>query len=139
MVDVVVGKTAATFIHARDVHSACGKVAGDLDIADEWAVGGQLSLVGEGPGETVVSREDDFESAIVIEIVPGNVHVSVMGRGWIVVRPARLAIVLKGVVNARTSGPGDPTVSGLPGADARKEPQSPEARNIAKKVLVGLL
>ncbi|PYJ37282.1 MAG: hypothetical protein DME84_08015 [Verrucomicrobia bacterium] len=115
MVDVVVRKTATSFIHARDVHSAVGKVAGDLDIADERARGSQLSL---GPGGTVVSREADLEVPSDGEVVPGNVHVSKEGRRWIVVGPARLAVVTAATVNARANCPGDPTVRRLPGADA---------------------
>ena len=71
------------------------------------------------PGGTVVSGEGDLEGAAAnSEVVPGNVHPSEEGRRWIVVGPARLAIVRAAGVNASTSSPGDPTVSGLPGADA---------------------
>src|SRR6476660_6332302 len=34
-VGVIVGKTATAFIHARDVHVARDRVAGDLHVADE--------------------------------------------------------------------------------------------------------
>ena len=86
-----------SFVHARDVHSACGQVAGDLHIADEWAGRGQLSL---GPGATVVSREADSEAPSISEVVPRDVHPPKEWTARVVVGPARLAIVAAAVVNA---------------------------------------
>src|SRR5438105_15191035 len=51
-------ETAAFFVHASNVHVARNQVAGDLDVADEWAGGGQLSL---GPGVTDGRRQAGFE------------------------------------------------------------------------------
>ncbi len=53
-IGVVVGKAAATFIHAGDVNIACGKVAGNLDVADKRSAAGYLPRV--GPSEAIVSR-----------------------------------------------------------------------------------
>ena len=73
-------KASTAFVHARDVHIACGQIAGDLDVADKRRAAGDLSLV--GPSETVVSGVADEEGAAPnIEIVPGNVHPPVEGRG----------------------------------------------------------
>ena len=60
-VGVVVWEAAAAFVHAGDVHVACGQVAGDLDVADEGNAGGDLSRV--GPSGTVVSGEADEEGS----------------------------------------------------------------------------
>ncbi|PYJ69619.1 MAG: hypothetical protein DME76_08410 [Verrucomicrobia bacterium] len=92
-VGVVVGEATASFVHASDVYVASGQVAGDLDIADEGSAGGYLSRV--GPGETVVSGIADEEGASAdIEVVPGNVHSPVEGRGCVVIGPARLSVVV---------------------------------------------
>ena len=85
-----VGEAATHFVHRGDVHVACDLVAGDLDVAEGGV--GQLSLV--GPGETVVSREADEDISAAIEVVPGNVHPPKERRGWVVVRPARLSVVV---------------------------------------------
>src|SRR5439155_6335973 len=88
-VGVVVGKATTAFIHARDVHVACGRVAGNLHVADEAASNPVL-----GPGVTVVSGDADLESTTAdIEVVPGDVHVSEVRRGSVVVSPARFPVV----------------------------------------------
>src|SRR5450631_1517992 len=58
-VDVGVGEATAAFVHAGDVHIACGQVTGDLDIADEGTAGGKHSLV--GPSRAVVGGGADEE------------------------------------------------------------------------------
>ena len=117
VVDIVVRKPAAAFVHTRDVDGpVAGHVASDLGIANESAGVAQLFA---GPSLTVISGEGDLEGAAAnSEVVPGNVHPPKEGRGRVVVGPARLAVVRAAVVNASTSRPGDPAVSGLPGADA---------------------
>src|SRR5207247_7430338 len=88
----------ASFVHARDVYVARGRVTSDLDIADEGVACGQLVL---GPGETVVSGDADEESpSPYIEVVPRDVHVPEVGRGCVVVGPARFSVVSGTVVNA---------------------------------------
>ena len=101
----------ATYTVARDL------VDGDLGIADEGAGIAQLSRVSrccrcqwrsatkEAPLATAKSFQETY-------IRPKK------GDCWVVVGPARLAIVRAAGVNASANGPGDPTVSGLPGADA---------------------
>src|SRR5206468_9335838 len=80
---------AAVFVHACDVQVTGGSVASDLDVADEAS--GHLPLV--GPGQSVVSGESDKQrSSTASEIVPGNIHSPEVGRGWVVVRPARLSV-----------------------------------------------
>src|SRR5439155_21957168 len=92
------GSTPASFVHAGDVHVACNQVAGDLDIADEGAAGGQLV---RGPSETVVSGDADEEGPSPnIEVVPRNVHVPKVQRAGVVVGPTRLSVVKGAVVNA---------------------------------------
>src|SRR5882757_1661566 len=118
MVDVVVGESSTAFVHARDVDVAIGPVAGDLDVADEGGAGGQLSLL--GPRDTVVSGVADEQATAAIEIVPGDVHPPVEGRGRIVVGPARLSVVLGVAMNAVVMGPasGDPGSGRLVSAQA---------------------
>jgi len=50
---IVVREAAAAFVHASDVHVACGQVAGDLDVANEGRAGRDLPRI--GPGKTVIS------------------------------------------------------------------------------------
>src|SRR6266496_3349588 len=50
---IVVWEAAAAFVHPSDVHVACGQIAGDLHVADEWSAARDLSRI--GPGETVIS------------------------------------------------------------------------------------
>ena len=70
----------------------------DLDIADKGITAGQLVL---GPGDTVVSGDADEEGpSSNIEVVPRDVHVPEVGRGCIVVGPARFSVVTRAVVNA---------------------------------------
>src|SRR5439155_6606602 len=88
----------ASFVHARDVYVARGRVTSDLDIADEGVAGGQLVL---GPGETVVTGDADEEGpSSNSEVVPRDVHVPEVGRGCVVVGPARFSVVSGTVMNA---------------------------------------
>src|SRR5439155_21790614 len=93
-----VGQASASFVHAGDIHVACGQVAGDLHVADEGIAVGNLSLA---PSRSVVGREADEDAGAAIEVIPGNVHPSKEGRGCIVVGPARLSVVVAAVVNAK--------------------------------------
>ena len=70
---------AAVFVHASDIHVACDQVTGDLDVADEGAAVGNLSLV--GPGVAVISGVADKDIRVASEIVPGDIHSPVEGRG----------------------------------------------------------
>ena len=99
---VIVRKAAVTFGHACDVHIACGKVAGNLDIADKRRTAGDLPRV--GPSKTIVSGIANEERTTAhIEVVPRNVHSPIEWRGRIVVSPARFAVVLVVIVNAKMS------------------------------------
>src|SRR4029077_4214282 len=61
----------------------------NLDIADKAGSNPVL-----GPGATVVSGHANLESTSTdIEVVPGDVHVSEVRRGSVVVSPARLPVV----------------------------------------------
>ena len=63
------GEATAILAHAGDIHVARSRIAGYLDIADEWGAAGQLSRI--GPADPVVSGIADEEgSAANIEIVP---------------------------------------------------------------------
>src|ERR1700682_5150437 len=96
---VGVGEATAAFVHAGDVHVACGQVTGDLDIADEGSAGGNLSRV--GPSPAVVGGVAEEEGAAPdSEVVPGNVHPPKEWATRVVVGPARLAVVLAAGVNA---------------------------------------
>src|SRR5450432_2129926 len=96
---VVVGEATAAFVHAGDVHVACGQVTGDLDIADEGSAGGNLSRV--GPSRAIVGGIADEEGAAPdTEVVPGNVHPPIEWAARVVVGTAGLAVVLGVVVNA---------------------------------------
>ena len=93
------GKAAAPFVHAGDVHVAGGEVASDLDIANERRAGGNLSRV--CPSQAIVSRVADEERAAAdVEVVPGSVHPPVEWRRWVVVSPTRLSVVVVTGVNA---------------------------------------
>src|SRR6266700_3737383 len=99
MIDVVVGKASAAFVHASNVHVACGQITSDLNVADEGCARRDLSRV--GPGHTVVSGIAKKEGAAAnIEIVPRNVHPPVEGGGRVVVRPTGFSIVLRVGMNA---------------------------------------
>ena len=76
--------------HTGDVHVARGRVTRDLNVADDGAPGGDVSLV--EPSETVVSREPDGD-APALEVVPGNVHSPEEGRTGVIIGPARFALV----------------------------------------------
>ena len=92
-------EASPAFVHASDVYVACDQVASDLHVADEGALGARHDRA--VPRRTVVSGEGAEDVCIgLIKVVPGNVHVSVMRRGWVVVQPARLAVVFGVVVNA---------------------------------------
>jgi len=96
---VGVGKAATTFIHAGDVHIACGKVASNLDIADKGCAARDLPRV--RPSETIVSGIANEERATAdIEVVPGNVHPTIEWRRRIGIGPARFAVVIVAVVDA---------------------------------------
>ena len=96
-VGVVMGETAAAFVHAGDVHVACGKVAGNLNITDETGEDIYRRL----PRSSVITRVSGKERAADdIVVVPGNIHAAIEWRRWIVVSPARLSVVLRVRVNA---------------------------------------
>ncbi|PYK37736.1 MAG: hypothetical protein DME60_12100 [Verrucomicrobia bacterium] len=103
VVDVVVGEPSAAFVHPGDVDVAVDLVTGDLDVADEGDAGGDLSLV--GPGDSVVSGEADKDALATTEVIPGDVHPPVEGRGYVVVRIARLSVIAAAAVNAVVMGP----------------------------------
>src|SRR6266446_2264773 len=89
-------EASSAFVHASDVHVACNQVAGDLHVTDEAT----RDLM-RGPTVPIISGDRDGEGASAnTEIVPGNVDVSVMGRGRVVVHSARLSVVLGARVNA---------------------------------------
>src|SRR5215208_5645 len=91
------GKAATHLIHACDVHVAGNLVASDLDVADE--VGGDRYR--SMPGTSVITGIGDAQSsASDIKIVPGNVHPVGKRRGWVVIGPARIAVVRRVVMNA---------------------------------------
>src|SRR5882724_10377523 len=127
MIDVVVGKASAAFVHASNVHVACGQITSDLDVSDEGCARRDLSRV--GPGHTVVSGIAKKEGAAAnIEIVPRDVHPPVEGGGRIVVRPTGFSIVLGVGVNTemgpaiRVSRSGSLVATEPLGATARIEP-----------------
>ena len=54
------------------------------------------------PRAAVVSGATNDQSALThVKVVPGNIHVPEEGRGWVVVCPARLAVVAAAGVNAK--------------------------------------
>src|SRR5262249_51420975 len=65
-VDVVMREAASSFVHASDVDIARGKIARDLDVADEWGASRDLSL---GPVDTVI-RVADEDALASRKIVP---------------------------------------------------------------------
>ena len=104
-----------SFVHAGNVNIARNLVAGDLDVADE----GGCDLYRAVPGKPVITGVSDVDALAGSEVVPGDVHSPEKWRGWVVIRVARLSVVTGTVVNASTNRPGEATVSGLPGAEAK--------------------
>ena len=111
-VGVVVRKATTAFVHTGDVHGPAARhVAGDLHVADEGTgVGSPLSRCSKWrryQWSGVTTRAP----LTYVKVVPGNIHVPEEGRGWVVVRPARFAVVAAAGVNARNgssySGPRD--------------------------------
>src|SRR6266496_2380224 len=102
VIGVVVRETSASFVHAGDVHVACRDVPGNLDVTDEGTcVAHQYRAMPRG---AVISREGDGECArTYTEIVPRDIHPSVVWRGRIVISPAGLAVVAASGVNAKMS------------------------------------
>ena len=95
-------KATATFVHAGDVQVPVNIVAGDLHVADEDTGVGHRYLA--APSDAVVSGAAyDQGACTYVKVVPGNVHVSEVRRGWVVVSPTRLPVVAAGGVNAKMS------------------------------------
>ena len=87
------GKATATFIHSCDVHIARGEVAGNLDVADEWYAARDLPSV--SPSDSIISGITDEERTTAdIEVVLRDVHPAIKWGGWVVICPARFAVVL---------------------------------------------
>ena len=92
-------ETATAFVHARDVESPIARhVTGDLRVADEgtavdhcyrWAPCGAI-VGGEGFDQGTPTN---------VKVVSGDVHSPEERRGWIVVGPARFAVVAAIVMN----------------------------------------
>ena len=92
LVDLVgaVGQTSVHLVHAGNIKGAV-RVAGDLDITDERAGGGQLSLV--TPGQSIVGAGADSQATSIGEVVPGDVHVSIERAAGEVIGVARLTVI----------------------------------------------
>src|SRR5438105_13015100 len=102
-VRVVVRETTAAFVHARNVECPIARhVTCDLRVADE---GTAIDHCYRGaPRSAVVSGEAFNQGAPThVKVVPGNIHSSEEGRGWIIVGPARLAVIASIVVHAEMS------------------------------------
>src|SRR6266576_6439614 len=88
---------ATILVHGGEVHVARDLVSGDLDVADEAGVDRYWGM----PGGPVITGVGDAERpAPYIKIVPGNIHAAKEWRRWVVVRIARIAVVVVVVVNA---------------------------------------
>src|SRR4029077_599553 len=89
-----IGEPPIELVHAGDVHVARDLVAGDLHVADEVTDSGNLYRT--GPRHAVVSGANDEDAAAGaawdIKVVPGNIHSPEEGRGWVVIRKARLSV-----------------------------------------------
>ena len=95
-------EAAPAFIHASDVYVACGKIAGDLHVADE--VGHSARHDRAAPRGTVITGEGDEDVCVgLTKVVPRNVHSPEKRRAWVIVGPARLAIVFGVDINAKMS------------------------------------
>ena len=96
-------KTTTTFVHAGDVEGPVARhVTGDLRVADEGAVLATVIAPLHVLPLSVERRNEEPEAALThVKVVPGNIHVPEEGRGWVVVRPARLAVVAAARVNAK--------------------------------------
>ena len=94
------GETTTAFIHTGDVEGPVARhVTRDLRVADEGTHVGHRYRA--APRAAVVSGATDDQGALThVKVVPGNIHVPEEGRGWVVVGPARLAVVAAARVNA---------------------------------------
>ena len=97
-------KATAAFVHPGDVQVPVNIVAGDLHIANEGREVGHRYLA--APSDAVVSGAAYDQGALTdVKVVPGNVHVSEVRRGGVIVSPARFPVVAAGGVNAKMSSP----------------------------------
>ena len=92
-------ETTTAFVHTSDVEGPVARhVTGDLRVADEGASVGHRYRA--APCVAIISGAAHDQGACThVKVVPGNVHVSEEGRGWVVVCPARLAVVAAARVN----------------------------------------
>src|SRR5439155_24953859 len=107
---------AAVFVHACDVQVARDLVAGDLDVADEGGSDPYRSM----PSSSVITGIGNAQSPTSdSKIVPGNIHSPEEGRGWIVIRKARLSVG-RGLAENTEVGP----ASRIPGSGGLVAPQA---------------
>ena len=94
-------EATAAFVHPGDVQvPVTDIVAGDLHVANEGTGVGHRYLA--APSDAVVSGAAyDQGACTYVKVVPGNVHVSEVRRGGVVVSPARLPVVAAVGVNAK--------------------------------------
>ena len=89
-----IGEAPIELVHAGDVHVARDLVAGDLHVADEVSASGNLYRT--GPRHAAIRGANDEDAAAGaacdIKVVPGNIHSPEEGRGWVVIRKARLPV-----------------------------------------------
>src|SRR4029077_10802071 len=99
-VDVIMREATAAFIHACDVDGPVARhVTSDLHVANEGI--GVAHYYRGVPRCAVIGGEGDFQSAHAhIEVIPGDVHVSIVRRGGVVVSPARFPVITTIGVNA---------------------------------------
>src|SRR5262249_55462733 len=104
VVGIIMREAAPTFIHAGDIYIAVGKVTGDLHVPNEGTQVGHRDLA--APSGAVVSGAAYHQGACTyVKVVPGNVHVSEVRRGGVVVSPAGFPVIESVAVNAKMSSP----------------------------------
>src|SRR5580765_5637626 len=100
-----IGEPPIELVHAGDVHVARDLVAGDLHVADEVSARGNLDRT--GPRHAAIRGANDEDAAAGaacdIKVVPGNIHSPEEGRGWVVIRKARLSVGRTLVENTEVS------------------------------------
>ena len=99
-------KATAAFVHPGDVHVpplAMSPVICTL----RMKIPVLATVISESPSDAVVSGAAyDQGACTYVKVVPGNVHVSEVRRGWVVVSPTGLPVVAAGGVNTKMSPAG---------------------------------
>src|SRR5262249_52145559 len=89
---------ATAFVHPSHIHVTSDQVARALHVADERATPSARERACLGPSNAVVGITDK-DRLVASEVVPGNIHSSIVGRRCVVIHPARSPVTMGAGVN----------------------------------------